>query len=139
MIRLNYQQLSQINFQRAWTKLMNVPMKTPEAFRIKHIGKDLQEYSKQMQDDYKGLLKEYAQGGNQTPPVSDLCESLGLPFEAAEGMAEKAKEAIDRFGKIECHIGHKPITGDFLLSVAEWTPAELQALEPVLSDLTSVG
>jgi hypothetical protein len=136
MIKICYKELSQVNFQRAWGKLMNVPMKTPEAFRIKHIGKDLQVYSKEMQEDYKKLLKEYAKGGVQTPPVTDLCESLGLPFEAEDGKAESAKAALDKFGNIECHINQKPLTGEFLLSVSDWTPLELQALEPVLVPLT---
>lgn len=141
MIKMSYEQLSSMNFQRAIQKLMNTPMKSPEAFKIKHIGKALQKHQTEMTEKFrKQILSQYAKGGEESKePVSEVAQKAGIPFEPLEGKLEEAKSAIENFGKQEFTVPHNKITGQYLISCAEWSPVELQFLEPVVSELTAVG
>lgn len=140
MIKMSYEQLSSMNFQRAMSKLMNTPMKSPEAFKIKHIGKALQKNQTEMTEKFKKeIIAVFAKGGEETKePVSEVAQKAGIPFEPLEGKLEATKEAIEQFGKREFTIPQNKITAQYLISCAEWTPVELQFLEPVVSELTAV-
>lgn len=139
MIKIAFSELSKHHFQGALRKLANVPMRSPEAFKIKHILKHLESTNAAMSEAFKkDILAVYAEGGengSQLPKPKSESEKLGLPFNALVGKEQEAKDALDSFGKRECTIPHTKLTGQFLLSVAEWTPAELIALDPILADL----
>lgn len=137
MIKMRYEELKESPFQQAIQKLASMPMKTPEAFRVKHIIQGLQKNLEDMQKKVKSdILAPYAKGGAESRlPPGPKSQEFQLFFEAIEGKEEEAKKALDAFGKREFTLSFKKIRGDFLLSVGEWSVAELIALEPIVSDL----
>lgn len=137
MIKMSYEQLSNTQFQMAMQKLMNRPMKTPEAFRVMHIGKALQAQNEVMRTQFKtDIMGSYSKGGVTGELPTGLSAQLNLPFDALEGKENDAHEAVKGFGKREFTLSFAPITSEFLFSVGEWTPVELQALQPVLIELS---
>lgn len=140
MIKLRYEQLSQRNFQGALAKLANVQIRSPEAFRIKHLLKEIQQQLDAMKDAFrKDIAGVYAVGGNPENMAQPGTKSfeLGLPFACIEGKEEDAKKAMDDFSKRECEVKQKKLTGELLISVSEWSAAELAALDPVLVDIVA--
>lgn len=114
-------------------------MRTPDVFKIKHIVKYLDDNRQKMQSAFKkDILNVYAEGGEDgsVPPKSGGDSMrLGLPFNALVGKEEAAKAALDDFGAREFSIPQTKLTGKLLLSVSEWSAAELTALAPILVDL----
>ncbi len=137
MIKITYDELTKRPFQMAVQRLSGMPMNTPEAFRVKHIVKALQKALDEMGAKFRAeILAKYAQGGEGAPAgnVEGKSLELKLPFQALEGMEEEAKEALANFGKREITVAFQKIRGDVLLAFGSWSPAELIALEPLVSD-----
>lgn len=134
---MSYEQLSSTHLQMAMQKLMNRPMKSPEAFKVMYIGKAMQAENEKMRSLFKSkILGEFSKGGEAGTEPTGLSLKLNLPFDALEGKEEEAKQAIEAFGKREFTIPYGKISLDFLFSAGEWTPVELQFLEPLLLNLS---
>jgi len=133
---MSYEQLSNTNLQMAMQKLMNRPMQNPEAFKVMHIGKAMQKEMEKMRELFKSsIMAEYSQGGEAGAiPTGDSLK-LNLPFNALVGKEAEAEKAVKDFGKREFTIPFKKITAQFLFSVGEWSPVELQFLDPVVAEL----
>ena len=111
-------------------------MKTPEAFKVMHIGKAMQAENLKMRELFRTkIMAEYAQGGEAGSDPQGESIKLKLPFNALVGKEVEAEEAIKNFGKREFTIPFKKITAEFLFSVGEWSPVELQSLEPLVAEL----
>lgn len=120
-------------------KLCSRPMKTPEAFKLKHLFTHFEKERENMHSAFrKDILSKYSKNGEAGAPPQGKSRELNLPFETIEGKEEEAKKVIEDFGKRECVLPVKKITGEFLLSLGEWSPIELAALEPILVELTVV-
>lgn len=87
----------------------------------------------------KDILSTYAVGGAEAPaqPTEEAANKK-IPFQPLEGKLDEAEVALKGFGKREFTIPFTKLTGELLLSVAEWSPAELTALEPVVAEMTVV-
>lgn len=128
-----------MNLQMAMQKLMNRPMKTPEAFRVMHIGKAMQGELLKMRELFKtSVMAPYSKGGTEGSTPTGKSLELSLPFDALEGKEKDAEIAVKSFGKREFSIPQRKISSDFLFSAGEWTPVELQFLEPLVTELTGV-
>ena len=141
MIKMRYSELSKVSFLQALGKLANVPMRDPKAFRIKHIITGIQKHKDAMGDAFKkDIMAVFASGGvdSKDPPAGRSAE-LGLPFLALEGKEDAAKAALEDFGKREVTVDQPKLSGDFIISVAEWSVAELSALEPIMVDIVEVS
>lgn len=137
MIKLCYEELSQVSFQMAVAKLSQTKMNKPEAFRIAHIVGALEQERKNMHELFKKeILAQYAKGGVTAQPAEGKSAELNLPFSALDGKEEDAKTAMENFSKREFTVPHKKISGEYLLSVGEWTPQDLIALRPIVTEIT---
>ena len=140
MIRLRYEELSKTNFQQALHKMANVQLRDPKAFKIKHMVKDIQRCLDEMQAAFKkDILAVFSMDGDGSEPAlhGSKSQMLKLPFACVEGKEDEAKAALESFGKRECSIKANRLSGEFLLSISEWSAAELAALDPVLTDIVS--
>lgn len=139
MIKMSYEQLTQTKFRECIIKLSNAPMKTPQAFRIKHIIQALQKEQNGMKDNFqKEVVALYATDGVAGEVKTPEAMMKGLPFEPMEGKIEDAEKAMAAFGKREFTINQNKISSDLLFSVGEWSPSELIALEPLVAELSLV-
>lgn len=137
MIKLCYEELSQVSFQMAVGKLAQTKMNKPEAFRVAHILSALENERKQMHELFKKeILAKYAKGGLTAEPPTGKSLEMGLPFTALDGQEDAAKTAMENFSKREFTVPHKKVSGEFLFSVSEWTPQELIALQPIVTEIT---
>lgn len=140
MTNLSYDQLSKSDFQRAVQKLCSLPMRTPEAFKLKHLWASYQKEVDNMHDVFKKeIMAAYAVGGEKcnTPP-SQASREHKLPFDCIAGKEAEAAEKIKEFGKRQTALNCKKLSGEFVLSLGEWSGAELCALDPILVELVAV-
>lgn len=86
----------------------------------------------------KDVVKVFRQDTKEFSKDSKSLQ-MGLPFEAISGKEQEAKDAIDAFGKTQFELPMKKISSELLFSVGEWTPIELQHLEPILQMLSVVS
>lgn len=87
----------------------------------------------------KEIMGKYAQGGEESKvPLTPEAHENGLPFTPLEGKLEEALQAVKDFGKREFTIKFPKITSEVLFSVGDWTPVELQYLEPAIVQLEVV-
>lgn len=86
-----------------------------------------------MRESYnKDVVAKFSKGGEgRTAPTGKSME-LELPFDAVEGKEEECKAVLESFGTREVTVDHKKIRGDLLFEIAEWSVAELIALEPLV-------
>lgn len=140
MIKMSYEKLSNVNFQQAVQKLLNKPMKTPSAFQILHIGKALQAKNDEMRHKFSSEIVEKYSNKDHKPVEGEVSKSMKMeiPFEAVQGKEEEAVKAIEDFGKTIFEIPIKKISSETLFSVGEWSPVELQFLEPLVEVLAAV-
>lgn len=59
---------------------------------------------------------------------------LELPCQVKDGEEEAAKAAFDSFGDRVLEIGGKKISPEVLFECNQWSPRELQALEPIVAE-----
>lgn len=137
MIKLKYDDFGRASFQQAVQKLKHSPMKTVQAFSIKHMVKDIEAGLKKLQFECsEEIFKKYAVGGEKTvPPVAGgKSLELQLPFEATSGMEADAKQALDDFGNRTIELNRKKLNPGILFECNEWTPRELEALESIVDE-----
>lgn len=127
MIKMRYSELSKVAFLQAVQKLANSPLKTPKAFKIKHIIDAIQRERDTVAGKYqKQILDAYEKKGGE---VKDL------GFACIPGKEEEAKKALEEFGSQTFEIKQTKIDGNLLFEVNSWTVAELTAMEPIVSEL----
>lgn len=140
MIRIPYDELGKMTFQQSVQKLANSTFKSPKAFAVKHITKALREGFFKMREDYqKNIEEKYAvktDGKVTNPAEGTKAAELQLPFAVKEGTEGDAKGALDTFGKTIFTIDKKKLTSEVLFEVNEWSPRELEALEPIIEEPT---
>jgi hypothetical protein len=138
MIKIPYDTLGKLNFQQTAQKLANAPMKTPAAFAIKSITKSLREGFFKMRDEYKDEIESkfaVKENGKVLPPKEgSKAEEMKLPFACKEGAEGDVKGALDAFNKRELKIDRKKIAFELLFEVQEWSPRELEDLEPIITE-----
>jgi hypothetical protein len=136
MIRIAYDELGKMNFQQAVQKLANSQLRTPEAFLIKHLTKSMREGFFAMREAYvKEIQDKFAVTGKEgAPEAGGKSAEMKLPFECKPGMEEEAKRALDGFGKKELVVDKRKIKADVLFQCNEWSPRELEVLEPILEE-----
>lgn len=134
MIKMRYEELSKMDFLQAAQKLAQLPLKSPKAFRVKHIVKALEENRKKMSEAFKRDIQDkYATAGGEAPQGESL--TLGLPFNALIGLEKECKEELEKFGKREAVIDQPKLDGETIFEMGSWSAMELVALEPIVSDL----
>lgn len=132
MIKITHEQFGTGALQMAMQKLKNSPMKSPAAFRIVHVLKRYETKLKEFREILnKEVFEPFSVGGikEQTPPKGKS-KALDLPFQVIEGKEEAAKNFLEEFGKKVIEIDCKKIPFNVLFEVAEWSPRELEVLEP---------
>ncbi len=106
-------------------------MRTPKAFAIKHLTKEMREGFFAMREEYtKNISEKFAVKGKEgmAEPGTKSAE-LKLPFTAQDGKEADAKGALDAFGKKTLDIKRPKINFALLFECNEWTPHELEVLE----------
>ena len=131
MIKIPFDELGKMNFQQTVQKLANSQLKTPKAFAIKHLTKEVREGFFKMREMYmKEIQETYAVDGKDSPPAEGTKSmELKLPFNCKPGMEGDAKGALDAFGKRELVINRRKLEGALLFECNEWSPRELESLE----------
>lgn len=131
MIKITYDELGKINLQQAVQKLANCPMRTPQAFAIKHITKALREGFFKMRDEYMKDVRDVfaVKGKEEAPEAGGKSAEMQLPFECQAGKEQEAKQALDAFGKRLLTISKNKISPETLFQCGEWSARELETLE----------
>ena len=141
MIRICYKDLGKVGFQKTFAKLMQSPMKDKAAFSLVTLNRAIVATSAKMNEEFRTefMAKFMVPGFNmQAQETTGVSKELALPFQCNPGMEEACKVALDAFGERFMEVRVSKFTGDFLFSVGAWSPAELEALEPISSSLNAV-
>lgn len=137
MIKIPYDELGKQNFQMAVQKLANSQLRDPVVFRIKHVTKSVREGFLKMRDEYKKLEEKYAEkneGKIVEPKEGSEARKCELPWHTPDEKAKQAKDDLDNFGKKLLTVNHKKIPFETLFKCNEWSPRELESLEPIVEE-----
>lgn len=138
MIKIPYDELGKMSFQQTVQKLANSPLRDPVVFQIKHMTKALREGFFAMREDYQanveGMYAEKEGGKIVEPKEGTKAFELKLPFATKDEVAGDAKGALDAFGKKLFTLDRKKLDFEIVLKVNEWSPRELESLEPIINE-----
>lgn len=135
MIKMRYEELTSQHFLRAAGKLANMPMRSPAAFRVKHVVNALEKQRLAVQEEFKkDIMAKFAKGGETPEPPTAEHLAMNLPFTPIEGVEKEAQHAIELFGKREFQLDQPKIPGHVLFEGGEWSAAELAALEGLVEE-----
>lgn len=138
LITIRYKDLGAAGFQHTIHKLRQTPMRSPAAFGIKGLIKQIEQGLLKFQEQAKELFQEYAVTGkapepNEPAPTGKSFE-LKLPCQVKDGKEEEAKKAFDAFGERPLELKGRKLSPELLFESNSWSPRELEALEPILEE-----
>lgn len=138
MITIRYKDLGAAGFQHTIHKLRQTPMRSPAAFGIKNLVKQIDAGLLKFQEQAKELFQVYSVTGkapepNEPAPTGKSFE-LQLPCQVHDGKEEEAAKAFEDFGERRFELKGKKLSAELLFESAAWSPRELEALEPIVEE-----
>jgi len=112
-------------------------MRSPAAFGIKGILKGVDAALLKFQEEANGVFKKYSVTERAPEPgveVTGKSLEYALPCQVWEGKEVEARDAFEAFGERLAEIPGKKISPELLFESGSWSPRELEALEPLVSE-----
>ncbi len=138
MITIRYKDLGAAGFQHTIHKLRQTPMRSPAAFGIKGLVKQIDAGLLKFQDQAKELFQVFAVTGKAPEPgepaPTGKSFELKLPCQVKDGKEEEANKAFEAFGERKLELKGRKISAELLFESASWSPRELEALEPIVEE-----
>jgi hypothetical protein len=113
-------------------------MRSPAAFGIKGLVKQIDAGLLKFQDQAKELFQVFAVTGKapepSEPAPTGKSLELKLPCQVKDGKEEEAHKAFEAFGERKLELKGRKISAELLFESASWSPRELEALEPIVEE-----
>jgi hypothetical protein len=133
-MKLKYENLNDQMLSQAIQRLGQSPLQTKVAYNISKIGRKLGNHLTDLRSKYKVIVDKYSEKDENGKIAQPDGSSIKLKKESVEDFNKETKELFETEIELkDCW----PINMDDI-SEAKITPFELEALEPLLVDLSKI-